>query len=117
MNIIFGGSLELIPDSYTILELDTVRFRDGNVQTAYCIVETIPLAEFPLAEAHKKIHHDLLEAYRNQHWNYCRQAIDGLTGKWGGELDTFYTALVERIDQLEKDGVPEGWDGTISNSV
>lgn len=114
MHIIFEDALDQLPDSFTILELD--RFKLPNqeqVKTAYCVVEVIPLQEFPLAEAHKKIHADLISAYRNQHWNYCEQAIEALLGKWNGEVDTFYTELLERVKQLRESELPADWDGTI----
>lgn len=113
MNIIFGAAMPQNLDNYTVLELDTIQFQDGHIDTAYCVVEQIPVTEFPLVAAHKKIHHDLMEAYRNKHWHYCHQAIEGLMGKWGGEVDSFYTALEERIQQLETQDLPEGWVGTI----
>lgn len=113
MNIIFGDHLLQEFDNHTILELDTVRFPDGHRQTAWCVIATIPLSEFSLVDAHKKIHHDLMDAYRKQHWNYCLQAIEGLTGKWGGEVDTFYTTLANRIKVYQEQGVPDGWDGSI----
>lgn len=114
MHIIFEDSIKLLPDSYTILELDTFRMPATNeLSTAYCVIETIPLAEFPLAEAHKKIHADLIQAYKDQHWLYCEQAIDGLMGKWNGDLNTFYTDLLQRVVNYKETPPNEGWDGTI----
>ena len=50
MHIIFGDSLHLIPEKFTILELDT--FEDGDKQeTAWCVVENIPLGDFPTPES------------------------------------------------------------------
>ena len=56
---------------------------------------------------------DLLDAYRKQHWNYCEQAITGLMGRWGGELDTFYIDLLNRVNQHKENGVPEDWNAVI----
>jgi hypothetical protein len=40
MHIIFGDSLKEIPDSFTVLELDTfVVPGDDRPKTAYCVVE------------------------------------------------------------------------------
>lgn len=113
MNIIFGDALKELPDGYTILELDTFRVQDKEPVTAYCIVSAIPLPEFTLAEAHKKIHGDLMQAYKDQHWNYCEQAIKELFGKWNGELDTFYTSLLERVKENQQTELPADWDGVI----
>lgn len=114
MHIIFGDSVTELPDTFTILELDTFKVSTSDeVVTAYCVVEKIPLTEFPLLEAHKKVHEDLIKAYRGQHWNYCEQAIGSLTGKWNGELDTFYSSLLERIQDLKETTLPEDWDGVL----
>lgn len=114
MNIIFGDSTKQIPDCYTVLELDSFR-NTGSDQTftAYCLVEKMAINEFANLEAYKKIHADLIDAYRNQHWNYCEQAIEGLTGKWNGELDTFYIDLLNRVRQHKENGVPSDWTATI----
>jgi hypothetical protein len=114
MNIIFGDSAKQIPDCYTVLELDTFSTVGGDQTfTAYCLVEKMAMDECANMEAHKKIHADLIAAYRNQHWNYCEQAIAGLTGKWNGEIDTFYTDLLNRVKQHKENGVPSDWTATI----
>ena len=62
MHIIFNDAVKEIPDSFTILELDTFRHPGSNeISTAYCVVEKIPLPEFQTIVAHKKIHADLLD--------------------------------------------------------
>ena len=73
MNIIFGDSVDTLPDHYIKLELDTFRTADNTV-TAYCLVEKLAPDEFITMESYKKIHADLMDAYRKQHWNYCEQA-------------------------------------------
>lgn len=114
MHIIFGDSAAQLPDSYTILELDTFRMQSTDeLATAYCVIETIPLSEFPLADAHKKIHADLIQAYKNQHWSYCEQAIEGLMGKWNGDLNSFYTDLLQRVINYKENPPESGWDGTL----
>ena len=114
MNIIFGDSVNTIPDQYTVLELDTFcTVNSDNTVTAYCIVEKMALNEFATMESYKKIHADLIDAYRNQHWNYCEQAIDGLIGKWSGELDTFYIDLLNRVKQHKENGVSLDWSAVI----
>ena len=113
MNIIFGDAIKEIPDSFTILELDTFRAPNNVLQTAYCVVETIPLSEFATLEDYKKIHVDLMKYYREQQWNYCEHAIEGLMGRWNGELDSFYTNLLSRIMQFRENSPPADWDGFI----
>jgi hypothetical protein len=114
MNIIFGDYVDTLPDHYIKLELDTFRIIDSNnTFTAYCLVKKLAPDEFATIDAYRKIHVDLLDAYRKQHWNYCEQAITGLMGRWGGELDTFYIDLLNRVNQHKENGVPEDWNAVI----
>jgi len=113
MNIIFGDAIKEIPDSFTILELDTIRTPDQAVRTAYCVVETIPLSEFATLDDYKKIHADLVKFYRERQWNYCEHAIEGLMGRWNGELDTFYTNLLSRVMHFKENPPSADWDGFV----
>jgi len=114
MNIIFGDSVNTIPNHYTMLELDTFRQAGKNeTVTAYCLVEKVALDEFATLESYKKIHADLIRYYKQREWEYCEQAISGLTGKWGGELDTFYSNLLERVLSFKEAEPDIEWDGTL----
>ena len=115
MHIIFGEAVKQIPDSFTVLELDTVRRPPEMIPvTAYCLVEKIPLSEFPLSAHYKELHENVVKYFKQRHWTYCEQAItDSLKGKWGGELDSFYDSLLERIKEYKETPPPEGWDGSL----
>lgn len=112
MNIIYGNRRHLVPDSYTVLELDTFQTPAGNRETAYCVIENIALQDFPVLDAYIKVHHDLMQAYRDRNWEYCESAIAGLIGRWNGELDSFYKDLAERVTQLRDQELKPDWDGT-----
>lgn len=113
MNIIFDELLNTVPDNYTVLELDTFNVVAENRKvTAYCVVEKIPLAEFDKVDAYKKVHGDLIENYRKRNWTYCEHAIEGLMGKWNGELDTFYSDLLLRVIGYKHTPPGEDWDGS-----
>ena len=73
--------------------------------------EKIPLTDFDKLAAYKKVHADLLENYRRREWTYCEHAIDYLMGKWNGELDTFYTDLLQRVIAFKQTPPAEDWDG------
>jgi hypothetical protein len=114
MNIIFGEDIKHLPDNYTILELDSFRFTgSGEISKAYCVVEKIPLGEFPTLDEYRNAHNELLVQYRAKNWEYCQEAIKALTGRWGGELDTFYQSLLERVQAYEQNPPGEDWDGVI----
>jgi adenylate cyclase len=112
MHIIFGSTAQEIPNSFTVLELDTFRMvKENRTDTAYCVVEKIPLTELATLDAYKKIHADLVQYYRQRQWEYCENAIEGLMGKWNGELDTFYTDLLQRVIAFKQTPPAEDWDG------
>lgn len=112
MNIIFGDALETLPNNYTVLELDTfVLPPDGVCRTSYCVVEKVPLTDFPVMEAYIKVHAEMMQAYRDQNWEYCLHAIKGLSGRWNGELDTFYANLLQRVKNYQVNPPGAGYTG------
>ena len=114
MNIIFGKPTEQISNMHTVLELDTFNLMPSNqLITTYCVVNTIPLGEFPQLENNKKIHQQLIDQYRQQNWKYCQSAANALIGCWNGELDTFYQHLIERIDEYSVNPPAADWTGII----
>ena len=118
MNIIFGDALETLPDNYTVLELDTFVFPpNSNKRTSYCVIEKVPLTDFPMMEAYIKVHVDMMQAYRDQNWDYCRHAINGLTGRWNGELDSFYSNLLQRVENCQANPPGDYWTGYIDRTV
>lgn len=119
MNIIFGmQSVSPVQDRYTVLELDTFVLRPTNeTVTAYCLVENIPFQEMPAVDSLKQQHTNLMAQYRKQNWSQCETDIAYLTGKWGGELDSFYTELYRRIQILKQQDLPEDWTGCVDKTV
>lgn len=114
MNIIFGDLVQQLPDRYTVLELDTVRFMPANrCLQAWCVIENIPMEELSQAENNKKMHQDLIEQYKKQNWSFCSQAITALLGRWDKELDTFYYHMLNRVSQYQQTPPPADWDGTL----
>jgi len=113
MNIIFGQeTADHLRQKHVVLEVDTFVTESGARHTAYCVVENIPLADFPVLESFVQVHHDMMEAYRDRNWEYCRNAIQGLARRWNGELDTFYQDLIARVNDYEQQEPPESWDGS-----
>lgn len=118
MNIIFGDALDSLPDNYTVLELDTFVFPpDNHKRTSYCVVEKVALTDFPMMEAYIKVHTDMMQAYRDQNWDYCVHAIHGLTGRWNGELDSFYANLLRRVENYKASPPESSWTGYIDRTV
>lgn len=119
MNIIFGDSKENLPQNYTVLELDTFRLPPtGQAVTAYCVLEQIKLQDFPLLENLLKLHQDVVDNFKQRHWDYCEKAItEGLMGKWTNEMDSFYQELLNRIESYRVNPPGPHWDGIIDRTA
>lgn len=100
MNIIIGRQrANELREKYTVLELDTIEHTDGMQIEAFCVVpaEKIPLTELPNLEQWTALHENLVKEYRKGNREFCEQAIEHLQGKFGGELDSFYSHIVESL--------------------
>jgi hypothetical protein len=114
MHIIFKNDLLGLDKKYTVLDLDTFSLPDGNRHTACCVIENIPIAELSQNENLKELHANLIKNYGLKNWSFCEQALEHLTGKWGGELDTFYRDLQSRINKLKELDLDDTWSPVIS---
>ncbi len=113
MNIIFGDNVaELAREKYTVLELDTFLV-DGQTATAYAIVEKIPLLEMTNLSHYQDLHENLMREYQKRNWKYCEDAIGHLRGRWSTELDSFYSELQQRIQNLKTQSLDDSWTGAI----
>lgn len=114
MNIILGKpAIEAFENNYTVLELDTVTIGNSAPITAYCVVETIPIDELPRTESLKKMHASLMEQYRARNWSFCEDALGHLFGAWNGEIDTFYSDLLSRINNYKLQEPDALWSGIV----
>jgi len=103
MQLIFGReNAEKLREKYTVLDLETLE-QDGQTLDVFCLIsaEKIGISELPFLENWIKLHNDFLHGYQTQQYEYCRQCIEHLMGKFGGEVDTFYEEILKRIDQQE----------------
>lgn len=103
MEIIFGReNATKLREKYTILDLETVD-KDGTSIEVFCLIpgDKIGLADFPTLAQWTKLHEDFLAGYAKKEYDYCRQCIEHLTGKFGGEVDTFYEEILRRINEID----------------
>ncbi len=100
MNILFGSAVtDDIRDKYILLSLDTFYFVSADrTETAYCLIENVPILNMMSVEKDIELHNQLIEHYKQQDWDSCQTKIDQLMGRWEGELDTFYMELQRRIN-------------------
>ena len=100
MQIIFTReAAETLRSKYTVLELETFEV-EGKQLEAFCVVpaDKINLGELPLLEQHSRVHQSLVDALKEKNYSYCVQAIEILHGKFGGELDSFYSIIKQRAE-------------------
>ena len=117
MNIIFSDwAAQQAQEKYIVLELDTFKV-DEQLTTTYALVERVTLTEMLNLDSFKDLHRNLLKEYRKRNWKYCEDAVEHLRGKWNGELDTFYTVLIERIQDLKTQSLGDDWTGVILRSA
>jgi hypothetical protein len=118
MNIIFGSDLvEEIANSYTVLELDTIRMLPaGTESTAWCVVEKIPLSELGQLDELKKLHHDMMTQYKTGDWVTCEKSVKMLLNCWGTEVDSFYEIMLKRVQDLQVNYPGPDWDPVIEKT-
>lgn len=118
MNIIFGGDLvDEIASKYTVLELDTIRMLpSGSENTAYCVVEKIPLSEISRLPELKQLHHDMMYQYKTGDWSRCELSLKSLLHCWGTELDSFYQIMLKRVQDLQANDPGSDWDPVIEKT-
>ena len=97
MNIIIGDvAANSLRENYTVLELETFSVGENRIKT-YCVVNNIPLHEISMLAEHKMLHQQMIDEYNAGNTAVCIDLIADLRGKFGGELDTFYETLVNKI--------------------
>lgn len=103
MDIIFGRkNAEKLRQKYTVLDLETIN-KEGHEIEVFCLIsaDKISINDLPQLEQWINLHNDFLNGYHKKEYNYCRQCIEHLMGKFGGEVDTFYEEILKRIDTAE----------------
>ena len=120
LKVIFGKhNADAIRDQVTLLELDTFD-QPGLAEpvTVYAVVEptAIPPHEIPVLKNLVDLHNTMMLEYRKQNWSYCEQALEHLSGKWNGMLDSFYQTFASRIQELKVSNLEPNWNGIVNKS-
>jgi hypothetical protein len=119
MNIILGReNIEQAQEKYTVLELDSLIINGAaDPVTAYCLIEQVPIDQIAGMDQFRDLHNNLMVNYRKRNWKYCEDAIEHLVGKWGGELDSFYLEMSQRISRLQQEVLDQGWTGAVDKTI
>ena len=114
MKIILGEeTVKEMGDEFVLIELDTIAVK-GKTEPVkiYTSLGTPYALEHAMNyEMPRQQHDKFLIFYRNQNWALARRWIGDLRNRFDGMLVQYYTMMEKRIDQLEKEGLPEDWDG------
>lgn len=112
MKIILATQEDIKPvqERYLVLELDTFRIK-GNEIPSWCIIDAgdIGLSEMTELAHFKEQHENLMRNYKKGDLNFVEQMLEHLKGKFGGNVDSFYTELYARTQQTKADP----WDPVI----
>lgn len=115
MNIIFNTEdLDNIKNNNILFELDTFYFPKLNqTRTAYCVIENLKINDFVKILHIQQTHCELMDAYKNKHFEKCIQLAESLENSLDGELDSFYQEIKNRAQQLNQTILPDDWTGII----
>jgi len=100
MYIIIGEeAVSALNKNYIILDLEKMPINDSYIR-AFCVVdsESIPFAEVAELDNNVKLHKTMMEQFELKNYQFCLQALDHLKHKFGGELDSFYEILRDKIN-------------------
>ena len=105
VKIIIGPkTASAVLDTYQVVELDLIAVK-GKTEPAQ-IYTVLPFSD-ALGE---KQHSKFLELYRKGNWDLAERFANDLKKCWSGELNKYYDAMLERIQDY-KSNPPANWDG------
>ena len=114
MKIILGEeTVKEMGNEFVLIELDTIAVK-GKTEPVkiYTSLGTHYALEHAMNyEMPRQQHDKFLMFYRGQKWVLAKRWINDLRNRFDGALVQYYTMMEKRIDQLEKEGLPEDWDG------
>lgn len=99
MNIIFNREIaNYLNEKYVVLELETLD-ANGTPVECFCIVpgDKLMPVEMPVLEHYRRLHQQMIKELAAKNHTFCIDAIGHLYGRFGGELNSFYQVLLDRI--------------------
>ncbi|MGY8866590.1 MAG: hypothetical protein ACKVJK_13325 [Methylophagaceae bacterium] len=90
---------DALRDRYTVLELDTLHPTLNEDITLYTVIDTgeISLDGMATLEQFTKLHESLITNFKKGNVSFCKDAIGHLRGEFGGQVDSFYDHVLERL--------------------
>jgi hypothetical protein len=98
MEIIFSREVaEGLRERYTVLELETFDVEGQQLET-FCVVPAEKLMmEMGQLTDNVAVHNQLIQSLKENNNDIVIELSTALKGKFGGELDSFYDILLERL--------------------
>jgi hypothetical protein len=98
MQIIWNKeAAQSLQKSHTVLELETFAVGDQTI-TAYCIIPAERVfPEITRLDNIKELHQAFIDAFNNKNYQLCQDLAPELIGRFGGELDTFYQEILNKL--------------------
>jgi hypothetical protein len=98
MEIIFSREVaEGLRERYTVLELETFDVEGKTLET-FCVVPAEKLMmEMGQLTDNVAVHNQLIQSLKENNNDIVVELSQSLKGKFGGELDSFYDILLERL--------------------
>lgn len=93
--------------THTVLELETFDVK-GIPVTTFCVVppEKIGLTGFSTLDKYVELHEGFIKALKEKDYKLCKDIAEHLMGQFGGELDSFYEVIVNRINESDGSSLP-----------
>lgn len=84
----------------TVLELETFAVGDQTI-TAWCVIPAERVfPEITRLDNIKELHQAFITAFNNKNYQLCQDLAPELIGRFGGELDSFYQEILNKIHAL-----------------
>jgi hypothetical protein len=119
MDIILENNLTNdIKDRHTLFRLDVFGSSSDQAQSttqSYALIDAgkLSLDDLPSLRAIKLLHESMIDEYRAGQLDAALNKISMLVGSLGGELDSFYTVLADRINEYLDAGLPSNWNNGV----
>lgn len=92
-------AVEKLRSNHTVLELETFEV-NGKSVTAYCVVPAEKLfADMAQLESLVEMHVAFVAAFNQKNYELCNDIAPQLIGRFGGELDSFYEIILNKIQK------------------
>jgi len=99
---------EYVRDEYFTLELDKLAVK-GKKEGVY--IFTILTKHYDLGLVDD--HNFMITTYRKKQWNKAILCTAALIGKFDGQMDHYYEAMIARMEEYKQsNNLPKDWDGT-----